>query len=351
METISNKKQDNGDKYNYKKLYQKIKEEIKSVVITKLLNQVEYLTKKYEKLKKENSLIKNDLIYILKRVLLNKNDYIGLINRTNSSLNKSNILKNNIYSPSFLNINNSFLNNKSYNSFLIEGYTNSKKNNSYNCYSNYNYNYNPNNTSINKNHLELKRYFIEDEPKKGKNKSVPHLKHSLQNNIQNKIDYYLNSLYKHNFAEECASGTASVHLLNKEQSIYDELFTYKNRNNSPNCINFDDTNYKKVPHSKERKSSKGKNLSTDENIHGKYIFKKNRESNYKVEKNINNNNILKVQRKSNKNYIFKSKKGNNKKKRIGNKSSSNISLSPKAKHFKYTPAYINNRSPFLVNKY
>ena len=43
---------------NYKIIYQKIKEEIKSVVITKLLNQVQTLSNNYQKLLKENSLIK-----------------------------------------------------------------------------------------------------------------------------------------------------------------------------------------------------------------------------------------------------------------------------------------------------
>ena len=62
----ANSKKDTIKTINYKILYQKIKEEIKSVVITKLLNQVQTLSNNYQKLQKENALIKNDLIYILK---------------------------------------------------------------------------------------------------------------------------------------------------------------------------------------------------------------------------------------------------------------------------------------------
>ena len=94
---------------NYKIIYQKIKEEIKSVVITKLLNQVQTLSNNYQKLLKENSLIKNDLIYILKRILLNKKDYINITNNSNS--NKNYQIKS-LYSMPYFS-NSSFLNCKS----------------------------------------------------------------------------------------------------------------------------------------------------------------------------------------------------------------------------------------------
>ena len=49
-------KQEYNFKTTYKKLYQKIKEEIKSVVINRYINQIDYLTKKLDKLKKEKKL-------------------------------------------------------------------------------------------------------------------------------------------------------------------------------------------------------------------------------------------------------------------------------------------------------
>ena len=46
----ANSKKDTSKIINYKAIYQKIKEEIKSVVITKLLNQVQTLSNNYQKL-------------------------------------------------------------------------------------------------------------------------------------------------------------------------------------------------------------------------------------------------------------------------------------------------------------
>ena len=48
MKIKGNKKIENNDQNSFNIKYQKIKEEIKSVVITKLLNQIENLYKKYE---------------------------------------------------------------------------------------------------------------------------------------------------------------------------------------------------------------------------------------------------------------------------------------------------------------
>ena len=86
MKITNGIKQDFNYKNNYKAIFKQIKEEIKSVVINKYINQVERLTKTIEKLKKENLLLKNDLIYILKRVLLNKNEYTNTNNNKNLTI-------------------------------------------------------------------------------------------------------------------------------------------------------------------------------------------------------------------------------------------------------------------------
>ena len=125
----------------------KMKEEIMSVVITKLLNQIQNLYKKYEKLKKENSLLKNDLIYILKRVLLNKNDYIDIINNNTTNVKKNYQGKTN-YSVNGLK-NSSYFNSKSYNSFLSSTEKINNENSNYNQLY-----YNRNNNSINKKQIE-----------------------------------------------------------------------------------------------------------------------------------------------------------------------------------------------------
>ena len=341
MKSRNTQKSENNDKSSYKIIYQKIKEEIKSVVITRLLNQVETLQNKYSKLQKENSLIKNDLIYILKRVFLNKTDYINLLNNNLPNANRNSLIKKNRYSvgssissPN----NNSNLNCKSYNSLLSSQ-------------ENINNNENYNNTSINKKRIEQRRYSIDDDTKKN-NSTLSPLETSLQFNMQNKIDHYLNSLYKHNFAEECASGTSSVHLLNKEQSIYDELFSNKNKAKSLTYINTD-YNYRKVSYSKDKKTSKGKNIYINDESDDIYNNKKHYGSRYKDQKIKTHNNVLKVHRKANL-LNNKSKSKINviiKKKSSSNKSSTNISDSSNPKKGKHNSAYLNNRSRFLVNKF
>ena len=137
-----------------------------------------------------------------------------------------------IYSMPYL-TNSSFINCKSYNSVLSSD--NIKENN------------NINNIRLNR------RYSIGDDNKKGNNTSMNNnLENWVQNNnIQNKVDYYLNSLYKHNFAEEIISGIPSIHLINKNKSLYRELFPKKNNKNQY-YINTE-ANYKKIPNVKKPK--------------------------------------------------------------------------------------------------
>ena len=333
MKIRSNKKQEN----NYNSIYQKIKEEIKSIVITKLLNQIQNLYKKYEKLKKENSIIKNDLIYILKRVLLNKNDFTNYNQNNVSNLNK-NYQSNNIYSANYLK-NNSYLNSKSYNSFLSSTEKLNKENSNYNQLY-----YNKNNNSMNRKQIEKRRYSIDDDFKKGNNSSYSHLENSLQFNIQNKIDHYLNSIYKHNFSEECITGTASVHLLNKNYSIYDELFSNKNsKNKSLSHINTD-FNFRKISNQKNKKNY----LINDDENDGN-MSNKNNKSHF--DKNQGSNNYLKVQRKGNKNGKFRINEYYKKKNNSGSKSSGNMMGNSSSKPSKFISSNFNSRSRFLINKF
>lgn len=160
----------NGIKTNYsykntfKKIFRKIKEEIKDVVINRYINQIGNLSKIVENLKKENLLIKNDLIYILKRVLLNKNDYFNLPTNQNNNLyrnNKSiNILSSNgLSNTSILNTMNNI---STHNSFFPLGDTINYE------YNNYNSRY-----SVGKNINDQRRYSIDDDAKKGNNVTSP----------------------------------------------------------------------------------------------------------------------------------------------------------------------------------
>ena len=332
-------KQEYNFKTTYKKLYQKIKEEIKNVVINKYINQIEYLVKKVEKLKKENLLLKNDLIYILKRVLLNKNEYTNISNNINSKLSS----QRNIFSSNTLN-NASYINNKSYNSFFSAGDT-------INYDNNYNYNlYNIKNinNSKDKNPKEKRRYSIDDDFKKGNNTSIYQAETSNQINVQNKINYYLNSLYKHNFAEECAAGTTSSHLLNKNQSIYDELFSNKNNRNKNKVIPHlnTDINYKKISSSKGRSNSKKKNLHIIDDNSTRNI--KNIPNHYKGQK-IKTNEYLRVIKKEDMQNPKNKINGSSKINLCENKSTNNLNTYHKNSRFNGVKK--SSRSKFLVNKF
>ena len=297
-------------------------------------------------LKKENALIKNDLIYILKRVLINKNDYININNNNTSNLSKNYQTKS-AYSINGLK-NKAYLNSKSYNSFLSSKDNLNKETSNYNqLYYNY-YNREANNSM--RKQIEKRRYSIDDDYKKGNNSSFSPQENSLQFNMQNKIDYYLNSLYKHNFSEECATGTSSVHLLNKNQSIYDELFSNKNnRNKNLSHLNTD-FNFRKISNRKDRKNI---NTNNDNYNYDSDSNKKNNKNYNNIQKN-HTNNYLKVHRKGNMSNITNNKSKNkingyNKIRNSGSKSSGNMTSGTNSKY--YSSSNKHSRSKFLVNKF
>ena len=345
MKIKSNKRNENNEKNNYNIIYQKIKEEIKSVVINKLLNQIQSLYKKYVKLQKENSIIKNDLIYILKRVLLNKNEYIN-INDNNNITTSKNYKGKSAYTLNGLK-SNSYFNSKSYNSFLSSTEKINNESSNYNqLYSNYyNKNNNNNNNSANRNPIDKRRYSIDDDFRKQNNSSYSHLENSMQFNIQNKIDYYLNSLYKHNFSEECISGTTSFHLLNnKNQNIYDELFSSKNKKNRNKSLSHlnTDVNFRKVSFQKNKQDAYNSDDNNDLSCNNKYNITENGVIKSK------NNTYLKVHKKERiTNMKSKLKTEYYKKKNSGSKSSSNM-INSNTKNTKYISSHLNNRSRFLI---
>ena len=306
----ANSKKDNEISNNYKMIYQKVKEEIKSVVISKLLNQVQTLHNNYQKLLKENLLIKNDLIYILKRVLLNKKEYTQI---NNSNIKKYYIMKN-VYSTPYL-TNLSLANRTSYNS--IFSYDNFKENNN----------------SMNRRQIENRRYSIDDDTRRGNNNSLNNNMEN-SNNIGNKIDHYLNSLYRHNFSEDIISGNSIMHNLNTDQPLYEELFSRKNRNNP--LIN-SDYNYKKISIRKNKKKIFNSNdYSSDNNL--KTENQKEVDNNKNIKKT---NNALKVQRK---NIPKKSKK-------LQIRANTNIKFANSDNKTSKSLQYKNSKQKFSINKF
>ena len=310
-------------KNDYKIIYQKIKEEIKSVVINRLLYQVQLLSSNFKKLEKENSLIKNDLIYILKRILANKNDYTSNF----SNITQSKTLKS-CFSNPYLS-NNQLLNCKSYNSILSAETVN--ENNNISSYKNLENN--RLNHSINKRPIEIRRYSIDDDTKKVNENSVNNLENSIQFNMNNKVEHYLNALYKHNFAEECATGIPSNHLLNKEQSLYDELFS-KKKKNFPFLKT--DINFHKINNLKKKKKKWSREV----------VNNNDNNKNDKMDKIYRNNNYdAKLQKN---NYMNKIKKGS----AIENRDIKLPNSDMKSSYYykQNIQNKIQSRSRFLVNK-
>ena len=177
-----NKSEESGiDKSQFYDLFKEIQNEIKDKVIAKHLYLLEHQAKELNELRKENTLLKNQLTYILKRILLNKYDYTSAartnrLNNLNSSINynRSMIIKDN---------------NRKSNSMLrplrsVENY----------------------------------RVVTENIPsryKEANNSAVNILGNDNNNNVDYKVSGYLNSLYRHNFNNSNKAG--GNQFLNKNQ--------------------------------------------------------------------------------------------------------------------------------------
>ena len=162
-----------------KNLYKNLKVEISEKVMNKLLLKVDKLEKENEKLRNENKGLKNHLIYLLRKILLNKIDYSQTIINDNRSISRSSMIIKNQTTKSLLgstknlDVNNSYCNNSFYkapenkNSSIIQPMT--------------------------------------------RNKS-----------IESKINSYLNSIYKHNFNSN-NSGISIERCLNSKDSLFNDL--------------------------------------------------------------------------------------------------------------------------------
>ena len=285
-----------------------IQNEIKNIVISKFIDQIQILVKELELYKKENRVIKNDLTYVLKRILNNQIDYNPLANFNHSQFNNS------------INNNSSVYFNKSNRSFLS-----SEKLNTVN---NFNKSKVSSNKSINEETLNSSPYNF------NKNKC---------NSIDIKINNYLNSLYKHNFVDNNILGAQGNYRLNNSTVIYDELFK---------------KNAFKHNHSQKNIKSTERNTINED------------EENEKLNKNMNiqtcvDSKVLKVKRNKKKNSInLKNKNTNSNYQKYGVVSSGTTTLNSNDKKYNESNRVFNkkrsvgskrimctNRSPFLANKF
>lgn len=191
-------------------LIKELHENIKDMVITKLLNQVESLNKELEECKKENLILKNDLTYILKRVLLHKNDFSNVSSITHQNTNIKASTSTSFYNKKSKSI---FSSSEKFNDISGSSLIHPSKE-----YFNLNNSVEDDNTN---------------------NYSIPDTR---TNNIDQKINSYLNRLYKHNCAKDSFLGSNGKYNLNKNQSFYEELFPSK----SPSKTFVTPSNFKKL---------------------------------------------------------------------------------------------------------
>lgn len=244
------------DRSQHYDLLKEVQNEIKDKVISKYLYTIEHQAKELDQLKKENTLLKNQLTYILKRILLNKYDYnsaarANKLNNLNSAINYNRsmlINDNNLKSNAMLRPLRSVENYRIVPDKITSRYK--ENDNSPVNIQSLDTNTNPNNND----------------------------------SLNSKISGYLNSLYMHNFGNTNGGNLS----LNKNQTLYDELFPNKNssyylkieepiieenikyrsaKKRENNSANSRYLNKKNIPGNKSRR----KNYSTGKRYKSKYL--------------------------------------------------------------------------------
>jgi hypothetical protein len=294
-------------------LLKEVQNEIKDKVISKYLLTIEHQAKELDQLKKENTLLKNQLTYILKRILLNKYDYnsaarTNRLNNLNSTINYNRsmlINDNNLKSNTMLRPLRSCENYRTVTDKITSKYK--ENNNSPVNIQSLDTNTNPNNND----------------------------------SLNMKISGYLNSLYMHNFGNTNGGNLS----LNKNQTLYDELFPNKN---SSYYLNIEE------PIIEERIKYKSAKKRENNSVNSRYLNKKNitgyksRRKNYSTGKRYKskyldtsiNNSSAKKRNKEN-SYLDHYEKGKY--------NTVNNTRTQKNKIKK--PIIYMKRSPFIANKF
>ena len=359
---------DTAGETQFKNIYKNLQVEIKDKIITKLLSKLEIQNKQIENYKQEIISLKNDLVYLLKRVIISKNEEkINASNaKTKKNFNKLN-KANNYDISSFSPLNNTSSQIKSFNNF--------------------------NNHLENNNNNKLSFDITNIYPI-----------NSNQSEVDIKINNYINSIYKHNFLKN-ETNINDYYSLNKKENLYEEIFLKKSNNKkiegytkTDPCINrkknlqnnrsqrnISTCIPKRAIESLEEKKKSNKLSSSMINIKNKYEYMTDIKNNEEFEDNKDNNedehfhkkrkiniivknsnygnNYLKVKKKTDdldlpKKQLNSYKSFKNKTQHNGfysvtgeNKISHNTNTAIKKKikrNYHYIPV---NRSPFLANKF
>jgi len=179
----------------FENIYKNCQNEIKDKIITKLLDKIQKLIKKIEIIENENKKMKDNFIYVLKRILSSKEQPYS-----NYSPHSKKIRNLNKYIDSDVETNFTRDNNNRPNYSILDSSKNLKYRTEFPS---------PYDTSFNENFTN-------------------------ENSKEKKAKKYLNNLYRNNFGSYM-TGTPYRYFINKNKYIYDELFyNYsRNKNKSP----------------------------------------------------------------------------------------------------------------------
>lgn len=187
---------DSAGETQFKNVYKNLQVEIKDQIITKLLSKLNILNKQIEEYRQEITSLKNDLVYLLKRVILTRNE---------DKLNSPNSKKQNYYKLT----KNYSSSGNNYNSVFCSPLnpTTQMKSFSYLC----------NQTDINNNNNGNKL-----------SSEVSNLCpiNNIQSDLDIKVNNYINSIYKHNFLKN-DTNVNEYYSLNKKESLFEEIFQKK----------------------------------------------------------------------------------------------------------------------------
>ena len=367
---------DSAGTTQFKNIYKNLQTEIKDKIITKLLSKLDIQNKQIEEYKQEIISLKNDLVYLLKRVILSKNE------EKNNSINAKTNKNDNKY------INNYSISNKNYKTSTNSPLNNSTHINFYNQTENNVINYNKLSS------LDISNIYPIN---------------NNQSELDIKINNYINSIYKHNFAKN-ETNINDYYSLNKTENLYDEIFQKKsnnkkkgelymgtepciskkkqihnnrsqrnihsslkkrpnasvdegkkNKKQSSSMVNIKKNNNDYIKDYKNNELEEKQNNSDNMEVNNKNLYKNKGKMNIIIKNNNYGNKFLKVRKKSDElntmnNKLNHSKSFKNKTQpndfysvTNANKTNHNTTLKKKIRRNNhYIPI---NRSPFLVNKF
>ncbi len=187
---------DSAGETQFQNIYKNLQAELKDKIITQLLLKLEKQKKIIEEYKEEIMSLKNDLVYLLKRVIISKNE-----EKSNSNVKKKNNYK------------------------LVKNYSLSNNNMNIRSFSPFNNKMDYIKTSSN-HYYQTESKCNNDNSEMSNINAINNIFNNNQTDLDIKINNYINSIYRHNFVRN-DTNICDYYSLNKTESLYDEIFHKK----------------------------------------------------------------------------------------------------------------------------